>query len=467
MNKSIWSIINVASQAIIPLMVLLYVTPIFDIDGLGRISYVESTIRLFTILSLLGLNIYGLREIGKVSINQTAKIQIFNELLFIHLISTIIGITAYLILIFTLSTFKNDQTLHLIGCLSVLFNVFIMEWYFQGIGKFKWIAIRSIISRIFYIALVVVLVSEKNHQTRYITILTLTTLVNAIFSFQYLKKNISFRVIKLNRLKQHIKPIFYLFLTSAAISVYTSLDTVILRLLTDEENTGMYTIVIKIFRIPILFFTAINFVIIPQVSYYLEKKNTQFIDFFITKVFYIYLTISLFATIFIYFNSESIVLIFAGENLEEISALLRTLIFGIPFIALSNISGLIILIPFGDEKWFSKIMLSISLLNIIISPLFVVALKVKGIVYAILITEIFVFLFTFLRSRKIIKFRLGGSKILQIFLCSIALILFSISIRVRPLDTDFNILLEILFCIILMWYLTKRDVIDKKIIKLL
>ena len=120
------------SQYIIPLVVFPYISRIFGVEKIGLVNFVDSIVNYFILLSTLGLTLVGMRETAKNRNDRPKLNKVFSELLTVHVSMTVVVLVIYVIAIFTYDKFKENQVLYLIGASKLLFNVFLIEWFFSG-----------------------------------------------------------------------------------------------------------------------------------------------------------------------------------------------------------------------------------------------------------------------------------------------------------------------------------------------
>ena len=88
-------------------------------------------------------------------------------------------------------------------------------------------------------------------------------------------------------LKKHIKPMALLFLTIFTISVYFSLDTILLGFLADNESVGYYSSALKLNRLFIGVLSAISVAMFPgPVSLYHKGEKEAFV-LLVKQCFYV------------------------------------------------------------------------------------------------------------------------------------------------------------------------------------
>ena len=94
----------------------------------------------------------------------------------------------------------------------------------------------------------------------------LLSLLIALINFKYLYSLLDLKNIRLSNLnlKQHLKPLFLLFLTIFSISIYFSLDTILLGFLANNESVGYYSAPLKLIKIIIAVLAAITAAMFPK-----------------------------------------------------------------------------------------------------------------------------------------------------------------------------------------------------------
>ncbi|MBU3745439.1 MAG: hypothetical protein FGM61_13000, partial [Sediminibacterium sp.] len=85
--------------------------------------------------------------------------------------------------------------------------------------------------------------------------------------------------------KKHVKPLFFLFSTTLAASIYTMLDTVLLGFLADNHSVGLYTASIKLVKLTIPIVTAMGVILIPSITRYFEAGAQEKLQELLTTSF--------------------------------------------------------------------------------------------------------------------------------------------------------------------------------------
>ena len=94
-----------------------------------------------------------------------------------------------------------------------------------------------------------------------------------VMNFINVRKYISLRKYGRYNFKQHIKPVVIFFAMSIATTVYTNLDTVMLKFIQGDAEVGYYNAAVKVKTIVVSLVTSVAAVLLPRVSYYVEQKK--------------------------------------------------------------------------------------------------------------------------------------------------------------------------------------------------
>lgn len=156
--------------------------------------------------------------------------------------------------------------------------------------------------------------------------------------------------------KKHVKPILTFFFMAASISIYTNLDKVMLGFMKTNVDVGYYDASVKIKTILVSVVTSLGTVLLPRMSFYIEKGEKEAFQKTVTKAFrFVMVAATGLMVFFILFARESILLLSGDEFLPAVLPM-QLLMVTLLLIGLSNITGIQILTPMGQEQ---KVLISI------------------------------------------------------------------------------------------------------------
>ena len=421
MNKKnlFYNTVLSVSQVIFPLIIFPYTFKVLEPEGTGLISFVENLTVYIISLAAIGIPIYGVREVAKSKNDHYSLAKLFTSLVFIQFIITIILTAVYIILIFKIDKLSDNKELYFISCAILFLNVFSLEWFFQGLERFKYVAIRTILIRFIFIILIFIFVRNREDVVIYYSITFLTTMLNSMINFQQALKFVKFNFRSLE-IKRHIRPLLHIFITTLAINVYIVLDTVILGFLSDrDEVVGFYALAIKICKIPLALMSALSLVMIPQISTFFSSGNIDQVFNLVNKSFTYIVLLAIPISTGIFLLAPDLVYLLANENFAPAIPAVRMLSVLTLIIGLNNLFGMQILISMGKEK-LTMYIVSIGMFISVFSNLLLVPVySYIGTAVSTLVAELFVTIVTGWYAIRFIKIKFPLSVVGQSLFASL------------------------------------------------
>jgi O-antigen/teichoic acid export membrane protein len=401
-----YNILLTISQFLFPLISFPYASRILGPDGVGDVTFIDSFTQYFILFSALGIPVYGIREIAKIGNAIELRRTFFSEIISIHVLSTILFSVVYISFAFTIPSLRNHLPMVFIGILMMFSNIFTFEWYFQGIEKFKFITIRTLLTRSISLILMFFILKKGGRPVMYYTVLASGYLLNAVVNLYYAINQKSFGNFNLN-LKKHLKPLFVILSSSLAISVYILMDNILLGLLQNNSAVGLYSTALRIIRIPITLVSAISSIMIPQISLAYSNEDFSKVQELINKSFSFICILAIPISAGIILVSPFLVYIFAGVKFAGAATVLSILSINLFLIGLNNLFGLQILTPIGKEGLLLKAV-TIGMFFSIVTNLFLIKyFSYTGAAITNVITEIIVTGTTFYYAKKNLSFTLN------------------------------------------------------------
>ncbi len=284
----IMNIILKMSAFVFPLISFPYVSRVLGASGNGKIAFAASVVNYFSLFALLGIPSYGVKACAQVRDNKEKLSTVVQELLVINFCSMAVSYIVFIGMMLIVPELRNQQVLLWINSISILLSSIGVEWFYQAIEQYDYITFRNIAFKFISIILMFVFVKKPTDYIIYAGITIVGTYGSNILNVLRLPRYISLKKTKKYSLVRHLAPIIALFLYNAATTIYTNLDTVMLGMMTNDNQVGYYNAAVKIKGILASVVTAMSAVLLPRVSYYLSNDNRE--DFFriIKKTFFEY-----------------------------------------------------------------------------------------------------------------------------------------------------------------------------------
>src|SRR3972149_7243023 len=242
-----------------------YLARVLGAGAFGKISFVEAILSYFLIITNLGLNWVGTREVARHKEN---KDQIINTILILKFTLFFIAFVFLLIFIFFIRKPSDIKLLLFLYGLTLLPASLLIDWAFNGLEKMEYTAATNVIAKSIFMVLVFLIIKSAS-QIFIIPIIKLITdiliVVNLILIFNKVFGKIKFsfnKKVAINLLKMALPLGFSLYM----IRIYYNFDTIMLGFMKDNETVGYYNAAYKIILVLIAFASAFYSAIFPVIS---------------------------------------------------------------------------------------------------------------------------------------------------------------------------------------------------------
>lgn len=345
----IYNAILTMSGYIFPLMVYPYVSRVLGVANIGACNFVDSIVEYFTILSMMGMNTIGIREIAKCKNDQQKLDNVFSQLFSLNTLTTITAIIILIIATNIVPKFAPYKDFLYIGVGKLFFNYMLINWFFQGLENFKYIAARTIFVKILFVISVFLFVKTETDVKLYYFLVALTWAGNGIINFIYAKKYVSFNfTLKIN--KAIIGSFFILGVYWFMNSMYTTLNVAFLGFATNDIEVGYYTTANKLLTVIMTMFTALTSVMVPRVSVALKSNDNSEAKALIRKAINALMLFAIPLIFFVFPFSQELIYLMSGKGYEGATTPLQIMTPLFFLVGYDQIIVLQTLLPMGKDK---------------------------------------------------------------------------------------------------------------------
>ena len=370
---------------IAPLITAPYVSRVLGANGVGIYSYTSSVVAFFTMFAVLGTATYGQRAIAQCRDNQERLGKCFWEIECLSIITTTICIIVWLVYALTNTQYRLYFLILTIDLLAAAFDI---VWFYNGLEQFKLIVLRNAAVKLFNIILLFVLVKARDDVWIYIAIMATGKLLGNLsmwFSLGKIVKRVPFKELNIF---SHFKETLAYFIPTAAASVYTYLDKVMIGAFTETTvENGYYEQAQKIIKMGYAFLISINIVMSSRMSYLFAKENTDEIKAKLDKVLRFILTFGLALVFGVASVASNLVPWFLGDGFEKVPTLLIIGSVLILIMALHNFLSSQYLIPSGQRVRSTKGVIVGSITNFCFNMLLIPRFQSIGAMIATIVGE--------------------------------------------------------------------------------
>lgn len=390
------------STFLFPLITVPYVSRVLGPDNNGIVSWAFTFVGYFSLVALLGFNMYGTRECAKCRDNKEELSKTVQELLVILLASTTIVYIAYIAFILVLPRTREELPLMFIVGTSIWFSACGAEWLYRAIEQYGYITFRNIAFKIVSIILMFIFVKQTNDYLAYAAITVVGTTGSNILNLLRLRTYITFsRHYKMN-IRRHFKPMFAFSISNLSSGMYSQIDMLLLGFFSSNFALGVYQLVYKIRNMCNSACGSVSGVMLPRLSYYEAKDGHEATTKLMAKNFNFLLMLGLAMIAALLVCANPIIMLLGGK--EYISGT-TALCIGAPMVLLGPIGSMQsqYMIAANQEKEFTFTNVLGLVLAIIFECIFIPLWGINGAAFGLVLTELCVYIVRTYIIRDFIK----------------------------------------------------------------
>lgn len=356
-------------NVLFPMMIIPYVFQNLGAENFGKYNFAISFSQWFLVLAAFGTAVYGVREISKNRGNQVKLDSTFTEIFLLNFIATISSSLLFFVFISLSPKTNSELELFLVIALSILLNIFSIDWLYMGLENFKIITIRTLIIKTIALIGILLFVNGPEDYVSYALIMVLAVGFSNVINFIYSHKFVRLRT-KGIRIKNHLKPISIFFFSSLVVSIYTIFDVIFLGFFSSHVDVAFYSISKQIYYIALSITLSISLVLSPKLTYLAKTDFEAYKTMLKKSLDYIYL-FSIPAMLGLIVLSNEFLWLIGGEELQVASNALITLAILVFIVSLGTWQYNQLVVPLGHEKIGLKIQLLMALISLLFNILLV------------------------------------------------------------------------------------------------
>ena len=366
------------SSFIFPMITFPYVSRILLPEGTGKVNFATSFISYFTMFAQLGIPTYGIRICAMIRDDRKELTRTAHELLIINLIMSCISYIVLFILLFTLPQLQDDKLLYIIVSANILLTSIGLDWLYKALEQYTYITIRSLIFKIIALIAMFLLVHEQKDYVIYGGISIFASCASHIMNLINAHRYIDWKPVGNYQLKRHFKSIGIFFAMSCATTIYLHLDTIMLKFMTTDTDVGYYGAATKIKTILVSIVTSLGTVLLPRVSYYIQKKQINAFRNVTKKALNFVLLLAVPLTVYFIIFAKQGILFLSGNEYEGAIIPMQIIMPTLLLIGITNILGIQILVPLKKEKYVLYSEIAGAITDLILNALLIPRFKSAG-----------------------------------------------------------------------------------------
>ncbi len=382
---------------LLPLITYPYLIRVLGKETYGLVVFAQAVVGYLVILVGFGFNISATKDISIHRDNKKKISEIVSSVLIIKGTLFLFSVFILVVLVFLIPRIYEYKILFFLTLWMCLYDVIFPVWYFQGIEKMKYITYITLISRLTFLGLIFVFIHSPNDYLFIPTINGIGALLAGMVSLYIIFKRhrVKFKLQNFKTVKHYLNESLPIFISNLSIKLYGSTNKVIVGAFLGMAEVAYYDLGEKVTIVLKQPQSILSQALFPKIN---KEKNLSFIK----KIFNYSLLANVLLFVGVLVSSRQIVLLLGGQDMLPAVWVLNILALTVPVIAMSNIFGVQLLIPFGLSKTFSKVIMFSGLIYLIQALILwgTVGFTVINVSIITLTTEIYVTATMFYYTRK-------------------------------------------------------------------
>lgn len=442
-------LMNVAYQLlsyVFPLVTVSYVSQCLGVTNIGTYSYTYSTVYLFLLLGMLGINNYGNREIARVRDDKQACSFIFFSIYKLQLLTVGLASIGYVIYIQCIvSEYEKLFWLQAIYLFSACLDV---NWFYFGLEKFKLTITRNCIIKVASLILILFFVRTEADLAQYTVIMAGSTFLSQLYLILILHRYIVNVHTTLHDSLHHLRGCCILFIPVLAFGIYRVMDKTMLGAMATVTELGYYENAERLINIPISIINALGTVMLPRMSYLLKNHSEES-----TKTIYASMKLALLLSCMmaagIFLVSNDIVVVLFGYDFYKSGEIIRILSITIFASAWANVIRTQYLIPSGKDTIYVISTIGGAVVNLLLNIVLIPQYGAYGACLGTIAAEYFVMIYQTVKVRKVLEIKRYFNLAWKDLVISCGIILFSYEVGNFFSDIYVRLLVNIFIAIVL------------------
>lgn len=381
-----------SSNVLISLISMPILIQSIGVDQFGLVNLAFSVVLLFNVLIGFGYNLSGPREIALMQENRNQLGFIFSKILLSKLLLALISLVLIVLMGLIAGFFEGYRTILFWSAILLFSEATATTWFFQGLEKMKLVSLANVFSKLLYLFFLVLFIQQPSHSKLANFFLGGTAFATNILLILYIHRYLTVRLVfpGLKEIWHSWKENLMLFLSGLASHVAVNGGIIILSFFAAAQVLGLYSLAERIGMVLRIVPTLITQAAYPNASkLFVQDKNRFYL--FLRKVQVSSTALCLLITLGVYFLAPQIIYLMSGDKLADSISFLRILAF-LPLLASLNISNMIIILVTDQKKILFDATWTFCLYMIISAVFMTHFFGGEGLAFALLSTELFVFI---------------------------------------------------------------------------
>lgn len=315
---------------IVPFIVYPFIMRVLGAESYGKVTYAESLVSYFALLSTLGIESYAQRECSVMRDNPDGLRKVASRIFALCLIMTTLSFVSYLAIVLFIPAMQSERPLFLIFSLWIIGSGMSMGWLYTAQERFDISSVREIVAKVLYLVLCFTFLKNSNSYFIFGIIVVFTgTVFTMLWNVSGIIRGQCGIVPSLkysSGFSECIKPIFFLALLTIGSKLFTDFDILMIKWFSSTDSdraVGLYNSAILLPRALDGILMTVSSVITPRLFIATRQRQEKEVCTLMNKTSNVLFFISVPAILTCWFFSEEMIGLFAGDDFLDAAPVLQ------------------------------------------------------------------------------------------------------------------------------------------------
>jgi len=352
---------------LIPIALLPYLVRVLGVGQYGLVAFSQAIAQYFTIATDYGFNFSATKQIALHRHDSAEVSRIFYGVMAIKMALVAICAALLLCAIASIPRLRADGAIYLAAYVAVVGNALFPVWLFQGMEQMQFISIITGVSKLIAAGSIFLLVHGPQDAFRATLLQSAGFLIAGLIALGISIQHYAprFQLPRRRDLGTILAEGRHVFLSSASITLYTNTNTFLVGVIAGNVQAGYFSLADKLIRAV----TGLIFPFLqagyPHIVRLIQESREQAIRFF-RRTLYGGVSCGAVVGLALFVFAKPIVHLALGRDAAGVVPVLR-IVSLFPVLAVVTASmGMLIYIPFGLEKIYSRLLLGVGIANVVL-----------------------------------------------------------------------------------------------------
>lgn len=387
---------------IVPFLTIPYVTRVFGASAYGVFAVALNWVTYFQMIVEYGFDLSATRRVVGVADDPKRLGRLVSAVVAARLMLVALCLAATGVLAVT-CTATGEQ----LGCMVVLFSMLVgialqLNWLFLGLQDMKFITVATAVARVASAVLIVLMVNRADQLLLYAFLYSFTFLLSGVLThlFAWRKYRVRFASIRFKDVCDALRDGFPLFLSYAASKIISNVGVTVLGFSQTTAVVGSYSVALKIPQIINMMFSPVSQALYPRVNEECLRSKIEAKRYVLRLAIPIVGGFAVCLAAIVLLRKPLVGLLFGKDYLSCADTLIPLALWVLLGVV-NNFLGVQLLIPFGYQAAYSKLILADSVLSLVLNVVLGSAFGAMGVASAVAIAETVLTVLLFFSLRKV------------------------------------------------------------------